>query len=125
MTGGVLQEIRCACANVAGRARQVRIDESRIPVYSTELPFKQALVPSVDAVHYYLAEPDTTLAFVLTLNAINFGSGYFPHFRKRPGLSGYFTIAAALKERFERQGRFTAAELPRKCSFMLELRTGD
>ncbi|HEY7598659.1 MAG TPA: queuosine salvage family protein, partial [Candidatus Limnocylindrales bacterium] len=37
-------------------------------------------------------------AFVLTLNAINFGSGWFPTLRKRPGLSGYRTLAAAFAE---------------------------
>jgi hypothetical protein len=40
---------------------------------------------------------------------VNFGSGYFSHLRKRPGLSGCFTIAAALKERFEAWGPLTTA----------------
>jgi hypothetical protein len=40
------------------------------------------------------------IAFWLTLDAINFGSGWFPTLRKRAGRSGYFTIAAGLRERF-------------------------
>jgi len=35
---------------------------------------------------------------VLQLDAINFGSGWFPTLRKRPGLSGYRTVAAAFAE---------------------------
>lgn len=47
----------------------------------------------------------------LTLDAINFGSGWFPTLRKRPGLSGYGTIAAALGERCDRDGPWSAPEL--------------
>ena len=35
---------------------------------------------------------------LLQLDAINFGSGWFPTLRKRPGLSGYRTVEAALGE---------------------------
>jgi hypothetical protein len=49
----------------------------------------------------------------LTLDAINFGSGWFPHLRKRPGMSGYFTVAASLTDRFRRDGPFTAWALAR------------
>ena len=42
-------------------------------------------------------------AFVVTLNAINFGSGYFPNLVLRPGLSGYLTLAMGLKEHFKSQ----------------------
>jgi hypothetical protein len=89
----------------------VRIDEARIAPYAASLPLQQAVAPSIDPAHHYLTEPEGALAFILTLDAINFGSGYFPHLRKRPGLSGYFTVATALKERVERVGPFTAREL--------------
>ena len=39
---------------------------------------------------------ETRAAYWLTLDAINFGSGWFPTLRKRDGLSGYNTIAAGL-----------------------------
>ena len=42
--------------------------------------------------------------FTLTLDAINFGSGWFPTLRKRPGCSGYFTVAWALTDRFRADG---------------------
>jgi hypothetical protein len=57
-------------------------------------------------------------AFVLCLDAINFGSGWWPTIRKRPGHSGYFTIAAGLTERFRESGPWSAGELT-------ELRAGE
>ncbi|HTV53548.1 MAG TPA: queuosine salvage family protein [Terriglobia bacterium] len=111
MNKSLLDEIRYACAQVATRARHVQISQTRIPPYAAGLPLGQALAPLVDPNHHYLAELEGTLAFILTLDAVNFGSGYFPHLRKRPGLSGYFTIATALKEHFERKGPFSAYEL--------------
>ena len=48
---------------------------------------------------------------MLTLDAINFGSGWFPTLRKRPGSSGYYTVAWALADRFRADGPWTNAEL--------------
>ncbi|MEX2541070.1 MAG: queuosine salvage family protein [Trueperaceae bacterium] len=64
------------------------------------------------ATHFSGADEETA-AYVFTLDSVNFGSGYFPHLQKRSGLSGYFTVALALKERFERHGPFSARELER------------
>lgn len=50
-------------------------------------------------------------AFVLCLDAINFGSGWWPTVRKRPGRSGYHTMASGLAERFRSAGPWTAEEL--------------
>jgi hypothetical protein len=50
-------------------------------------------------------------AFWLTLDAINFGSGWFPTLNKRPGHSGYDTVAAGVRDHFEARGRWDAAEL--------------
>lgn len=48
---------------------------------------------------------------MIALDAINFGSGWFPVLRKRPGLSGYQTIATACRERFEAEGSPTSEAL--------------
>ena len=48
---------------------------------------------------------------ILALDAINFGSGYFPWLRKREGMSGYFTVAASLKDLFEQRGPLGAEDL--------------
>jgi hypothetical protein len=49
----------------------------------------------------------------LCLDAVNFGSGWWPTIRKRPGCSGYLTIAAGLTERFRDGVPWSAAELAR------------
>lgn len=72
-----------------------------MPEYAVNLRLEQAQAPSIDSRYHYVGDTQTTVAYFLTLDTVNFGSGYFPHLRKRPGLSGYFTIATALKERFE------------------------
>ena len=113
MSLGILDRVRAAAREVAARASYVRIDESSIPAYVASLPIEQASSPKLDPRHHYLGDPREIVAYILTLNAINFGSGYFPHLQKRPRLSGYFTIATCLKERFETQGAFRARELCR------------
>ena len=119
MVDGVLEEIREVCATVAGRARFVRTNDDRIRPYAASLA-AAAPPPTYDLAHHYRRGRDDTAAFVLTLDAVNFGSGYFPFLRKRAGLSGYFTIATSLKERFERVGPFAAAKLaaisPAECA---------
>jgi hypothetical protein len=45
------------------------------------------------------------------MNAINFGSGWWPTIPKRSGHSGYGTMAAGITERFAAAGPWTADEL--------------
>lgn len=94
----VLDEVRAHAARLAGAAKFVRIQEDRIPAYALTLPLEESPAAELDPVTHYLGEPDATLAYLVTLDAINFGSGYFPHLEKRAGLSGYFTVAASLRD---------------------------
>ncbi len=71
---------------------------------------ERATFPLLDPTNHYLCRDDDTVAFLLTLDAINFGSGYFPLLRKHPGMSGYFTIAASLNDRYEERGPLPAQE---------------
>jgi hypothetical protein len=77
-------------------------------------------MPEHDAASHYLNMGDDTAAFFLILDSINFGSGYFPHMKKRPGMSGYFTVASCLNDRFKNEGPLSARELtrltPQDCS---------
>jgi Queuosine salvage protein len=78
----LLEEVRAHCRGVADRARFVSID---LDAFRTPLESP--------------AEPGGSSADqVLQLDTINFGSGWFPTLRKRPGLSGYRTVAAAFAE---------------------------
>src|SRR5437764_15384101 len=94
----VLDDVRSMCASIAASARFVRIDRDRLAHYAASLPLESLRAPELDPVTHYLGEPDATLAYLVSLDAINFGSGYFPHLAKRPGYSGYFTVAASLKD---------------------------
>jgi hypothetical protein len=106
----LVSEIRAACARVAARARHVSIDADAIPAYAASLALEAAPgAPPATAAHG--ARREQRAAFWLTLDAINFGSGWFPTLRKRPGRSGYQTIAAGIEERFAREGPWRAAEL--------------
>jgi hypothetical protein len=107
----LFDRIRDACAEVAARARFVRIDESRLAAYAAALPPPEA-APGIDPDRHRLGRGEETVAFFLTLDAINFGSGWFPHLRKRPGMSGYFTVASSLTDAYAaRGGPLPAAEL--------------
>src|SRR4051794_34745363 len=111
MESSLLERVRVACEAVASRAVHVRVDHDLIPSYAASLPLEQAVLPALDPTLHYLGHGDDTVAFVLTLDAINFGSGYFPLLRKRPGLSGYFTIAASLNDYYKDHGPLSAQGL--------------
>lgn len=104
------REIRAACAAVAARARFVTLCGDP-GAYATTLDPAALATPSYDREHHFFGDPDATLAYLVTLDTVNFGSGYFPHLRKRPGMSGYFTVASRLKDHVERHGPFSAPEL--------------
>jgi hypothetical protein len=108
---GVLDDVRATAAEVAAAARYVRVHADAIEAYAASLPLQMAYSPELDPATHYTGAPDPTLAFVVTLDAINFGSGYFPMLTKRPGLSGYFTVAASLKERYDTHGPLSAEQL--------------
>ena len=95
-------DIRAAAARVAARATHVRINEDAIEPYARTLPAHSPPAPDLEG-----ADDETRAAFSLQLNAINFGSGWFPTLRKPPGLSGLRTIEAGLR----RRGPCTAQEL--------------
>ena len=107
--GPLFARIREGAAEVTRRARHVRIADEAIEELAALLARERPAQPSLDPAHRGLPDEASTVAFVVTLNAINFGSGWFPHLAKRDGLSGYLSIAAALRERFEREGAFSRA----------------
>ena len=125
---GLFTAVRAACAQVAERARFVRIDEAGLARWVEADPELPELA-SADPAHLRFDDADTTLAYVVTLDAINFGSGWFPELRKRPGSSGYFTVAASLREEFARMGGWTSADLAGidadRCAELFEQRGND
>ncbi|ADB49502.1 queuosine salvage family protein [Conexibacter woesei] len=107
----IVDDIRSAAAWVAGRARHVVVEEDAIAAYAAALP-PRAELPGLDAEAHVVDGPaETRAAFFLTLDAINFGSGWFPTIRKRDGRSGYFTVALGVRDRFRAHGAWSAREL--------------
>jgi Potential Queuosine, Q, salvage protein family len=105
-------ELRSACAEVSRRARHVQVNQDAIGPYAANLPISEPPAPD-PAAHLLIGPLELRAAFWLTLDAINFGSGWFPTLRKLPGQSGYFTIASGLRNRFARSGAWSAEDLAR------------
>jgi hypothetical protein len=104
-----VRQLRQACATVARQATQVTVIDDAIEAYAATLRFDRdrgATEPRPAG-----AAREDLAAFWLTLDAINFGSGWFPTLNKRAGRSGYNTIAAALRERFATAGPWRAQQL--------------
>jgi hypothetical protein len=103
--------VRAAGAEIAASARSVTIDLDALEALDPGAP------PELDAERHYLeGEPGDVATYLLALDAINFGSGWFPTLRKRRGpdgtaVSGYFTVAWGLADRFRALGAWTSAEL--------------
>ena len=87
---------------MAGRATQRKDRRDAIDAYARELPSVSPPAPDLDG-----ADDERRAAFSLQLNAINFGSGWFPTLNKPPGLSGFRTVEKGLRDR----GPWTIAEL--------------
>jgi hypothetical protein len=110
-----MHQLREACATVAGRSSHVGVIHSAIAPYAAAVAVALAQAPTDSGAK----GPDPTSAAGreqraarwLTLDAVNFGSGWFPTLRKRPGRSGYDTISTALFDRFDSVGAWTATEL--------------
>ena len=113
MSARLLDQVRATCKTVAEHATYIKIEYDRIPAYAQSLPFLQIDRPEHDPACHYLGRDDDTAAFFLTLDTINFGSGYFPHLHKPSGRSGYFTIAGCLNAHFQKNGPFAACDLRR------------
>jgi Queuosine salvage protein len=92
--GTLTDDIRAAAERVAGEARHVRIDHDALEAYARTLLAESPPTPELPG-----ADDETRAAFSLQLNAINFGSGWFPTLDKPPGLSGFRTIEAGLRAR--------------------------
>jgi Potential Queuosine, Q, salvage protein family len=101
-------EVRRSCRAIATDARFVSIDLDRLGRVEPAAP------PELDPERHYLeGGPEDVASYLLTLDAINFGSGWFPTLRKRPGCSGYFTVAWALADFYRAGERWSPADLRR------------
>ena len=73
-------DVRASCAAIARDARWVTIEVDRLGDVEPGPP------PALDPERHYLeGTPEDVATYLLTLDAINFGSGWFPTLNKRPG----------------------------------------
>ncbi|MBI1214596.1 MAG: hypothetical protein GC185_02110 [Alphaproteobacteria bacterium] len=114
------QQAREAAAWVASQAEHIAIRHDRIEDYAADLLSRYDIITALDAETHFISEasPAATAAFVLALDSVNFGSGYF-YLAKQEGVElEYETVAAGLKTAFlvgrmntpEKWGRATAEE---------------
>jgi hypothetical protein len=103
---GLPGQVRANAAAIAGSARSVSIDLDRLDSVEPAPP------PVLDPERHYLeGSRQDVAAYLLVLDSINFGSGWFPTLRKRPGCSGYYTVAWALADRWRADGPWSNDEL--------------
>src|SRR5262245_57207321 len=107
----LLADIRTTSERVSREASWVHIDHDRLDEYASEVPPRLTDGIEVDPGRTRSGDDEETASFVIALDAINFGSGYFPYIRKRPGMSGYFTIATSLREYVDEAGPLTTSML--------------
>ncbi|MEA2456413.1 MAG: hypothetical protein QOI45_2675 [Thermoleophilaceae bacterium] len=102
----LLEEVRTECRSIAETARYISIDldAAREPAAGP--------APSLDPdAHYLDGTPERVADHLLQLDTINFGSGWWPTVRKRPGRSGYLTMAAAMADHARAHGPWTPGQL--------------
>jgi hypothetical protein len=103
---GLCDDVRSECARIAARARFVRVDLDRLG------DVEPGPAPELDPERHFLeGSRADVVAYLLVLDTINFGSGWFPTLRKREGGSGYFTVAWALADRWRTAGPWNNDEL--------------
>ena len=103
---GLTDDVRMGCAEIARGARSVAIDLGALD------RVEAAPAPELDPERHYLeGSPEDVASYMLVLDSINFGSGWFPTLRKRPGCSGYFTVAWALADHYRAHGRLDLARV--------------
>jgi hypothetical protein len=96
---------------VVAQAESVTIEEAAIAAYAQSLPEPGEMPPPNPEAHITTGSRQLRAAFFLSLDAINFGSGWFPTLRKREGRSGYYTVAMGLRDHFASHGAWNATEM--------------
>jgi hypothetical protein len=116
--GRLTDHVRASCAQLASEAQSVRIDHDRLAAYDAGADGSAIHDPGLDPVRHYLeGTPADVAMYTLSLDTINFGSGWFPTLRKRVDpvsggpVSGYFTVAWNLADHFRLHGAWSPEQL--------------
>ncbi|MDB5709441.1 MAG: hypothetical protein JWL96_1511 [Sphingomonas bacterium] len=106
----MIERVLPSCRRVAETARLVTIDEVALPRFAERIA---PLLPEAmtHTPHHFAGDVEQTVGYFLVLDALNFGSGFFAHYRSYRGEKGYFALATALRDWFAERGAPTPAAL--------------
>jgi hypothetical protein len=104
----IFDDIRESCAAVALVSTHVTINYDAVTQFAQRLDLD---TEKNDPGQERMGSEESATAFVMALDSINFGSGYFPFLRKRPGMSGYHTVANSLRDLIADTGPLTTSRL--------------
>lgn len=112
----LVDRVRHSCDRLVGEAQLLRIDDDRLRSVGRMLREPDADDAGSNAGSDAASNAPSTAplvdpTLVFALDAINFGSGYHDVVRKRPGLSGARTMAAALTDYVSWTGPLTPTRL--------------
>ena len=85
------------------------IDRDGVTRLADRLAAEPELAPFPE--EHYVGDPATAVAYTLTWNTVNYGSGWFPFLRKLPAKSGSRTLMTRLQAQFAGRGPWAADEL--------------
>jgi hypothetical protein len=106
----MIERVLPSCRRVAESARLVTINEAALAAFAERIaPLLPAAMTHTP--HHFAGDVEQTVAYFLVLDALNFGSGFFAHYRPYRGEKGYFALATALRDWFAEQGQPTPAAL--------------
>ncbi len=109
-----VKDIAPACAWVAQQADHVVIRAEKIPAYARFILSKYPIVTELSRDHHYISnDTEETAAYILALDSINFGSGYFRIARECGIELEYAVIAGGLKRAFQQGELKTPAQWAR------------
>ena len=111
----IFQEIRTMAAYVAQNSESVSINYDAITEYCQGLRKVDLGRQVYDESIHFRGDEEDTVSYILILDAVNFGSGFFPCLKKKAGFSGYSTVASSLTDFFRENGPITVDQL-RQCN---------
>jgi hypothetical protein len=107
-------EIRSCAQTVAEQSPHVVVLRDRIAEVAAQFevpPGPAGIGTLLDPDLQFLGHGPATVAYLVTLGTLRFGSGYHPRLAKRSGFSVGQSLVASLTARFEAQGPFEVDEL--------------
>jgi len=99
----MLEQVLPSCRAVAETAQLVMIDEAALARFVE--PIARLLPRKMrHTAHHLSADYQPMTAYFMILDALNFGSGFFAHYRPYNGEQGYYALATALRDWFHAEG---------------------